>query len=179
MIGYWTALLITEKPAELPEKLSGQVQPSGAALNPQIRLAFVLAIIVLAGLFFHAALPIVAAFMFGSLLQTEREHITLPDGLAWMITRTGLILTSLLIGASLTPGAVFTPSVLKAWFICLVGLVVTLIGFWVAYRRIVITGKSPLPIPDGPEAVLGALTALELIGLLFTGILVTVSTLIA
>jgi carboxybiotin decarboxylase len=179
MIGFWTARLIAEQPGELPEEVSRQVQPSGPSASTQVRLAFILVITVLVGLFLRAALPLVAAFLFGSLLQAERDRISLPNGLPWTVTRIGLILTSLLIGASLSPGSVFTPVVLKAWLVCLVGMVVTLLGFWVAYRRIQITGKSPLPIPKGPEAVLGALSALELVGLLFTGILITVSTLIA
>ena len=158
---------------------ASQAPDSLPNVNPSSQVIFALVIAILVGVFFRAALPLAAAFLLGSLLRPVSGARLLPSGFAAALTRAAVVLVSLLVGSSLVAGVMFTPTALKAWLIALGGLVLCAALFWLILRPQMERGTVNLERLGGLPAVMGAVSAIELTGLILTCIVVTVASLIA
>ncbi len=178
LILLWAALRLSGQPFADQEFDASQAPDSLPNVNPSSQVIFSLVITILIGVFFRVALPLAAAFLLGSLLRPGPVSRLLPSGFAAALTRAAVVLVSLLVGSSLVAGVMFTPTALKAWLIALGGLVLCAAIFWLILRPQIDRGVINLERLGGLPAVMGAVSAIELVSLILTCILVTVASLI-
>jgi Na+-transporting methylmalonyl-CoA/oxaloacetate decarboxylase beta subunit len=179
LILLWAALRLSGQPFADQEFDASQAPDSLPNVNPSSQVIFSLVITIIIGVFFRAALPLAAGFLLGSLLRPGPVARLLPAGFAAALTRTAVVLVSLLVGASLVAGVMFTPTALKAWLIALGGLVLGAAIFWLILRPQINRGVINLERLGGLPAVMGAVSAIELVSLILTCIVVTVASLIS
>jgi oxaloacetate decarboxylase beta subunit len=172
---FWSASRLSDAPLDSPPGMPPASEDEVARGFPATQLVFALVIAVGIGFFFRGALPLAIAFLLGNLFRSDQAGALLPSGLGWLLARSGLALTSLLVGASLTAGAFFTPQTLIALIVTLIGLVTCLVCFWVLLRGQISGGVLKLASLGGPSAVMGAAAAVELVVILLTCILITVA----